>query len=75
MVYACAKLGLILCAINPIYQSNELDNFLRISQIKAIFMPGLKSKQIIINDYHKVLIDVLNKTPRVSYECAIISKI
>ncbi|CAG2110220.1 unnamed protein product [Medioppia subpectinata] len=57
--YACAKLGIIMCTINPGYQCSELDYVLRRAQIKTLFMPGLDSKQLIINNYHKVLSDVL----------------
>ena len=57
--YACAKLGLILCTVNPVYQGPELNYALRKGQIKAIFMPGSGSKQQVVNQYQKVFNDSL----------------
>ncbi|CAG2105153.1 unnamed protein product [Medioppia subpectinata] len=58
--YACAKLGIVLCTVNPVYQSPELNYALRKGQIKAIFMPGNGSKQEVVNKYQNVLKQTLS---------------
>lgn len=58
--YACARLGLILCTLNPYYQVNELNYALRKADIKALFMPGKNSKQEIINKFSKIINLTLN---------------
>ncbi|KAI2798061.1 Acyl-CoA synthetase member 2 mitochondrial [Blomia tropicalis] len=52
---ACARLGVILCTINPYYLSSELEYALRRADIKALFMPGSKSIQEQVNKYGKVI--------------------
>ncbi|CAG2165242.1 unnamed protein product [Oppiella nova] len=49
--YACARLGLIQCSINPAYQADELNYVLRNAQVKALFMPGVGSKQQEFNKF------------------------
>jgi len=57
--YACARLGIILCTINPFYQALEFNYVLRRADVKALFMPGKKSAQEQINRFSKVLADGL----------------
>ncbi|CAG2102961.1 unnamed protein product [Medioppia subpectinata] len=45
IVYACSKLGIVLCPINQAYKYQELANVLKLAQIKLLFMPGLNSSQ------------------------------
>ncbi|CAG2108091.1 unnamed protein product, partial [Medioppia subpectinata] len=52
IVYACSKLGIVLCPINQAYKYKELANVLKLAQIKLLFMPGLNSSQDHVNEYH-----------------------
>lgn len=56
--YACAKLGLILCTINPSYKSQELEYVLQKAKVKALFLPGAKSPQSAVNQFT----DIMNST-------------
>ncbi|CAG2165695.1 unnamed protein product [Oppiella nova] len=58
ILYACARLGLIQCSINPAYQADELNYVLRNAQVKALFMPGVGSKQYELNKFGDVLNNV-----------------
>lgn len=49
--YAAARLGAVLCTINPVYQVPELEYALRKANIKALFMPGPKSCQEVVNKF------------------------
>ncbi|KAI2798943.1 Acyl-CoA synthetase member 2 mitochondrial [Blomia tropicalis] len=53
--YACSKLGVVLCTINPYYQIKELDYVLRKADIKALFMPGKDSEQRVVNNFAKII--------------------
>ncbi|XP_054159206.1 putative acyl-CoA synthetase YngI [Oppia nitens] len=71
--YACARLGVILCTVNPVYQSPELNYALKKGQIKAIFMPGNGSKQEVVNKYQNILTETL-KMPQNKEEEPLILK-
>ncbi|KAI7697236.1 Acyl-CoA synthetase family member 2 [Sarcoptes scabiei] len=58
--FACIRMGLILCTINPYYQTQELDYALRKGEIKALFMPGKNSKQNVVNRYSDIFLKTLN---------------
>lgn len=49
--YAIARLGAILCTINPYYQASELEHVLRMGDIKALFLPGKGSQQEVVNKF------------------------
>lgn len=55
--YAAARMGLILCTINPAYQQKELEYVLQKSGAKAIFLPGHGSGQEVVNKFMTVLRD------------------
>ncbi|RWS02597.1 acyl-CoA synthetase-like protein, partial [Dinothrombium tinctorium] len=55
--YACARIGLILCTLNPVYKAAELEYSLQKSGAKALFLPNSNSKQCIVNNFTKVLND------------------
>ena len=57
--YAAAKLGAILCTINPYYQAQELNYVLRKADIKCLFMPGTGSLQQQINRFESIFNDAL----------------
>ncbi len=66
--YACARVGVILCTINPYYQTGELMYALKKGDVKALFMPGSSSPQEVVNKFGKVLADGLehDKTIKVA---------
>lgn len=49
--YAAARLGLILCTLNPAYKENELKFALEKSEAKVIFLPGKNSRQETVNKF------------------------
>lgn len=53
--YACAKLGLIVCTINPAYKSQELEYVLQKAKVKCLFLPGVNSPQESVNKFVEVL--------------------
>ena len=53
--YACAKLGVINCSLNPVYKSGELEYALSKAKHKVLFLPTKESRQKIINDFHGVM--------------------
>ncbi|KAI1301332.1 Medium-chain acyl-CoA ligase ACSF2, mitochondrial [Halotydeus destructor] len=53
--FACARLGAILCTLNPVYKVKELDYALRKSRAKVLFMPGKNSEQNPMNNYHEII--------------------
>jgi fatty-acyl-CoA synthase len=53
--YAAARLGLIMCTINPSYREKELEYVLQKSGAKAIFLPGHGSRQETVNKFMSVL--------------------
>ena len=53
--YAAARMGLILCTINPAYKEKELEYVLHKSGAKAIFLPGHGSRQEVVNKFMPVL--------------------
>lgn len=55
--YAAARMGLIMCTINPSYQQKELEYVLQKSGAKAIFLPGHGSGQEVVNKFMRVLRD------------------
>ena len=65
--YACARLGLILCTVNPVYRAPELNFALKKGQIKALFMPGDGSQQELVNKYQHVLREGLQFKDEVSF--------
>lgn len=65
MQFACIRMGLILCTINPYYQTQELDYALRKGEIKALFMPGKNSKQNVVNRYSDIFLKTLNTEQKV----------
>ena len=58
--YACARLGVIFCTINPYFKTQELDYVLRKAEVKALFLPGGKSSQESLNNFTNVLGETLN---------------
>ncbi|RWS02213.1 acyl-CoA synthetase-like protein [Dinothrombium tinctorium] len=60
--HAAFRSGLIACALSPLYKSIELDFALKKAKVKALFMPGIESKQSFMNDFHAVLekVDLVN---------------
>ena len=52
--YAAARLGLILCTLNPVYKENELEYALFKSDAKALFMPSDQTEQFEINSFSQV---------------------
>ncbi|KAI1280689.1 Medium-chain acyl-CoA ligase ACSF2, mitochondrial [Halotydeus destructor] len=56
--YACARIGLILCTINPAYKASELEYVLAKAKVKALFMPGMGSGQEVVNRFSNILNDV-----------------
>ncbi|XP_075587873.1 putative acyl-CoA synthetase YngI isoform X2 [Dermatophagoides farinae] len=59
--YACFRIGAILCTVNPFYQSYELDYAIRKGEMKALFMPGHKSRQDIVNRFSTITMKTLEK--------------
>ncbi|RWS06862.1 acyl-CoA synthetase-like protein [Dinothrombium tinctorium] len=53
--YACAKIGAIVCTINPVYKLPELEYVLRAAKVKSLFMPGRKSKQHPANNHFELI--------------------
>ena len=54
------KIGAIICTVNPYYQNKELDYLLRKAQVKALFLPGKKSNQEVVNRFSKILSKTLS---------------
>lgn len=52
--YAAARLGLILCTLNPVYKADELQFALQKSGAKLLFMPGERTQQAPINQFCEV---------------------
>lgn len=52
--YACSRAGLILCTLNPVYKTPELEYSLIKSESKVIFLPGLKSSQENVNQFAQI---------------------
>ncbi|XP_074596928.1 medium-chain acyl-CoA ligase ACSF2, mitochondrial-like [Brevipalpus obovatus] len=48
---ACARRGLILCTLNPVYKLPELEYALIKSGARVLFLPGQQSAQSIVNDF------------------------
>lgn len=62
--YACTKIGVINCSINPAYKSAELEYALEKAKHKVLFLPTRQSRQSCINDFHGVMQKVdFTKTP------------
>lgn len=57
--YACARVGVILCTINPYYQKGELMYALKKGCVKALFMPGSGSQQEVVSQFGKILAEGL----------------
>lgn len=53
--YACARLGLILCTLNPSYKGPELEYSLKKSGAKILFLPGKGSQQESVNSFWQIL--------------------
>lgn len=49
--FAAAKLGVIVCTINPNYKSLELEYALKKAGVKALIFPGRESPQEIVNNF------------------------
>ncbi|XP_027204182.2 putative acyl-CoA synthetase YngI [Dermatophagoides pteronyssinus] len=58
--YACFRIGAVLCTVNPFYQTYELDYAIRRGKMKALFMPGHKSQQDIVNRFSSIMMKTLN---------------
>lgn len=58
--YAAAKIGAILCTINPFYRVPELDYALRKGDVKALFLPGKQSPQEMVNNFSKIIAETVN---------------
>lgn len=48
---ACARKGLVLCTLNPVYKVPELEYALVKSGAKLLFLPGNNSQQKVVNDF------------------------
>lgn len=55
--YVCARLGLIMCTLNPSYKGPELQYTLKKSGAKLLFLPGKGSKQEVVNTFYQILSD------------------
>lgn len=51
---ACARAGLILCTLNPVYKLPELEYALAKSNAKVLFLPGISSEQTKVNDFANI---------------------
>lgn len=58
--YAAARIGAILCTVNPFYLTPELDYALRKGEVKALFLPGKNSPQEVVNNFHKIATKTIN---------------
>ena len=56
----------MLCTVNPDYKNLEFDFLLRRGQLKTIFLPGIGSRQNVVNNYHDVLTQVLKESKNVN---------
>lgn len=52
--HACARFGLILCTLNPVYKAVELEYSLIKSEAKVLFLPGLNSNQESVNQFSQI---------------------
>lgn len=54
--FACSRLGLNLCLLDPNWKCKELSVALELSTPKVLFLPDVNSKQnVVINDFNKTL--------------------
>ena len=66
--YACSKIGVIVCSINPAYKTSELEYALAKAKHKVLFMPTKDSRQSVVNDFHGIISKVdFSKTPHLKH--------
>jgi len=53
--YACARIGAVLCTLNPYYKLPELEYTLKKADVKVLFMPGKQSTQKALNNYQEII--------------------
>ena len=61
--YAAARLGLILCTLNPAYKESELKFALEKSESKLIFLPGKNSRQESVNKFWDIFSSTIDSGP------------
>ncbi|XP_053210026.1 medium-chain acyl-CoA ligase ACSF2, mitochondrial-like, partial [Panonychus citri] len=59
---ACARYGLVLCTLNPVYKLPELEYALAKSGAKVLFVPGQSSQQTVVNDFANIASKLNRKT-------------
>lgn len=56
--YSIAKIGAILCTMNPVYKSSELEYSLKKCNAQSLFLPGFNSPQSSINDFSNLFEEI-----------------
>lgn len=68
--YACARVGAILCTLNPFYKLPELAYALQKARVSVLLMPGKESDQRSINNFYEVIQDkTLTEVTQITLNC------